>query len=354
MNHHSLTRRWVTRAADKVLAGAAVWWIIGCLWSCERAEPVPEPAGRAVRVEASEPVRCDAPERRDEAAKTPSDLMEPQKPAWFWGGGVIAADFDLDGHVDVLLPGFYQTFYYRGLGGGAFEDATDSIEHLTLNAGSGGSAADFDGDGDLDVLFTRFQAPNLLLRNDDGVFVDVSVAAGLSREPRRTMASSWGDVDRDGDLDLFVGNYGFIDQSGEDPDHASFEPADPSWWYLNDGDGTFTDVSDRLPSAVHDGYTFSGGFIDIDADGWLDLYVVNDFGNSFPNVLMHNEGGELVFGDQRGLDVAITGMGIGVGDVNDDGLPDFAMTQWNGNSFLWSSPAGWIDHTIAAGLVNDL
>ncbi len=320
-------------------------------------EPTGETGHAAdLRVSSTPVEACADPSRRDESVfDVAFSRAEPAKKAWFWGGGVVVADFDGDTFYDVILPGFWETFYYRGAPDGGLIDETESLTGLPVLGGSGGAAADYDGDGDLDVILTRYMAPNTLLRNDGDRFVDVTELAGLSGEARRSMASSWGDVDRDGDLDLFVGNYGFIDESRVDPDHASFEPAEPSFLYINNGDGTFTDRSADLSQAAHDGYTFSGGFIDVDVDGWLDLYIVNDFGNSYPNVLLRNREGRLVEEDQAGLDVAITGMGLGVGDVNGDGLPDFAMTKWDGNSFLWSSPDfGWVDHADAAGLVNDL
>jgi len=95
----------------------------------------------------------------------------------------------------------------------------------------------------------------------------------------------------------------------------------------------------------------------VDRDGDEDLYIVNDFGNSFPNVLLENQGdGELVLGDQRGLDIPMTGMGLGVGDLNHDGYPDMAMTAWNGNYLVESALEGtlWVDHSDAAGIENDI
>ncbi len=311
-----------------------------------------------LEVRASGPIVCADPSAREEAyfdaVTTPA---EPEKPSWFWGGGILTGDLDGDELLDIILPGFFQTDLYRGTPEGGFTYDGAALEGLPVAIASGGSVADYDGDGDLDVLITRYRQTNTLLRNDNGVFVDVSEAAGIPREMRRTMQSSWGDLDGDGDLDLFLGNYGYIDQSRNDPDHEFFEPADPSWLLLNDGDGTFTDVSHWLPQEAHDGYTFSGGFVDVDRDGALDLYLVNDFGNSFPNVLLLNRGeANLVLDTERGLDVAMTGMGLGIGDLNGDGFPDFAMTAWNGNWLLESALEGtlWADYADAANFQNDL
>ena len=297
---------------------------------------------------------CADPSLREEA---PFDVLfsraEPPKKNWFWGGGALVGDLTGDGRHDVLLPGFWQTFRYDGADD-LFDDATDSLAGLPTAGASGGSMADYDGDGDLDVLLTRYLAPDVLLRNDQGVLVDVSTAAGLSTQPYKSMASSWGDYDRDGDLDLYIGGYGVIDESRENPDHDDFEPGDPSLLYRNEGDGTFTDMSHLLPQEAHDGFTFVGGFVDVDLDGWLDLYIVNDFGQSYPNVLLRNVEGRFERDPDAGLDVAITGMGLGLGDLNDDLLPDVVMSAWNGNHLLKSTSVGWVDYTSVSGVDNDL
>ena len=316
----------------------------------------PSPTGVPVEVVASDPIVCTDPSQR---AAAPFDVIrsreEREKKNWFWGAGAIVGHFDADAHLDVLLPGFWETYLYRGQPADLFDDHTDDLAGLPLAGAAGGSTADYDGDGDMDVLVTRFLAPDVLLRNDGGQFVDVSEAAGIQRESKRSIASSWGDIDADGDLDLFVGGYGVIDQSREDPDHANFDPGDPAALYLNNGDGTFTDVSDRLPAEAHDGLTFTGGFVDVDLDGALDLYIVNDFGNSFPNVLLRNQGdGTFLLHPEAGLDIAMTGMGVAIGDLNGDLFPDFAMGAWNGNHLLKSTAVGWVDYTDAVGFVNDL
>ena len=345
-------------AALSVIAMACAGCTSGGTATIDTGTVVTTPLPANIELVESGPILCADPSRRDEAVFDYIEAAaEPDKAAWFWGGGILSGDLDGDGQFDMILPGFWETFLYAGDADGTFRDRSVVLDGLPVRGASGGSMADYDGDGDLDVLVTRFQQPNTLLRNDDGVLIDVSIVSGMPTEARRTMASSWGDFDGDGDLDLFLGNYGFIDQSRVDADHANFLPADPSWLLLNNGDGTFSDISDRLPQAVHDGYTFSGGFIDVDRDGALDFYVVNDFGNSYPNVFLHGDGaGGLEQGDQLGLDIAMTGMGLGIGDLNSDGYPDFAMTEWNGNWLLESAAGGsiWVDYSESAGFVNDI
>lgn len=314
----------------------------------------PPPAGVPVTVQASGPVQCAEPSLR---LSKPFDRVlapaEAPKDSWFWGGGVVIADFTGDAVLDIALPGYHGTTFHVGQPDGGFvPDAR--LDALPVGFASGGSAADYDGDGDFDLLITRYLLPDKLLRNDGGLFTDVSDEAGISPAMTRSMATTWGDVDGDGDLDLFVGSYGYIDESGVD--HADFLPADPAFLYLNDGDGTFTDASDTLPQVVHDGYTFAASFVDLDLDGLPELYVVNDFGVAFPNSLLLNRGGTLELDDgSSGLHLDITGMGLGMGDLNQDGQADFVMPEWNGIVVMESSPIGtWVQTGFARGIYNDI
>ena len=279
-----------------------------------------------------------------------------EAPARFWGAGVAVGDLDGDGALDILLPGYVTTFYYRGDPAGGRTLDTTAFAGVDIDLASGASVADYDGDGDLDVFVTRFLARDLLLRNDDGVFTDVSDAAGIVDLARRSVSSSWADYDQDGDLDLVVGCYGWLDE-GSDTEHEDFLPAEPSSLYVNNGDGTFADRSSDLPQNVHDGYTFVAGWHDLNNDMLPDLYVVNDFGVAFPNVLLWNRGGGLLEADNNaaGLDLVMTGMGLGVGDFTGDGVPDLVAPEWNGIYLMESTKLGfWVQSGYAKGVYNDL
>src|SRR5262249_18065539 len=149
--------------------------------------------------------------------------------------GITAADIDLDGHLDVLTALEQGVELYAGEDDGTFVAVGQKVfGGFDLSFSSGVSVADYDGDGDLDLYVMRVAgdpAPeggeygkNRLLENRGGrTFADVTDVAGVDgcgldfRDGAircfRTMSSSWGDYDRDGDLDLHVGNYGFVDET---------------------------------------------------------------------------------------------------------------------------------------------
>ena len=309
----------------------------------------------------SGPIVCEEPSLRGEAR---FDRWQAPVPAnssiWLWAGGVVAADFNGDDRIDVLSPTEPRLRTYEQTPAGTFREIEGWPARLPM--ATGGSVADYDGDGDLDLYVTRYAAENVLLRNDGGgQFVDVTDQAGVGAGRYRSMSSAWSDLDRDGDLDLVVGNYGWFDETGA-VETDLFEPGHPSFLYMNRGDGTFEDQSDTLPASVHDGFTYVAGVHDLDGDGWPDLYMVNDFGVAYPNRLLWNrsgeEGAESIFVEDQGaagLDLAMTGMGLGVADLNGDGWLDMLIPEWNKIRLLLSSqPLGmWVDHSLDRGLDND-
>jgi len=298
---------------------------------------------------------------------------EPVSWSWTWGGGVTVVDLDGDDALDLVLP--VESGLEVRWGPRAWRAEPEPLSAVDLSYASGTSAADFDGDGDLDLYVMRvrgFPVPdggsdagvNRLLRNDgDRRFVDVTAEAGVDgcgphhREGTtgcyRTMTASWADVDGDDDLDLFVGNYGFVDDT-PGTRQVDMEPGEPSFLYLNEGDGSFAEAP--LPDAVSDGYTFAGGFADLDADGAPDLVVVNDFGVLWPNRVLFGGDGALVLDEANasGLTQSMTGMGLGLGDLNGDGWLDLAIPNWQDHALFESRPdtGTWVETSAARGLVN--
>ncbi|OLC53530.1 MAG: hypothetical protein AUH92_05860 [Acidobacteria bacterium 13_1_40CM_4_69_4] len=250
------------------------------------------------------------------------------------GSGVCVFDYDGDGLQDIYfvqggrLPGFtpqgpLRSALYRNLGHGRFEDVTD-------RAGVGGhdrygfgcTAGDIDGDGDRD-LYVTYYGPNVLYRNNgDGTFTDVTDRAGVGC-PLWSTGAALADADRDGDLDLYVANYVAFDENnnlycGENrPGYRTvchprnFDPQ-PDVFYRNRGDGTFDDATRAAGIIDTTGKGLGVVWGDYDGDGDQDIYVAND---DTPNFLWRNKGNG-VFEEVGGL--------AGVA-LSEDGIPQAGM-----------------------------
>lgn len=254
------------------------------------------------------------------------------------GWGVVLADFNTDGHIDIFLPQPGQDELFFNDGKGNLRRADFPIE---TDLGLGASAADYNGDGNLD-LFVANAGTDRLYRNDNGNFVDVTLAAGLGEEGWTAFSSAWGDIDHDGDLDLVVANY-YTESLHENDVDDGILKGDPNRLFLNNGDGTFLDVSTRLTGMGSFGWTYAIGFYDLNDDGHLDLYVVNDKDSiGFTNILYLNDGNGC-FQDDGGAsytNVPVQGMGLAAGDTNDDLLPDLFVASWSELVLLESAGDG--------------
>ena len=268
------------------------------------------------------------------------------------GSGLAFFDYDNDGDPDLYLVN--STYWpdkaegrtssgrlYRNEGGGRFTDVTLDAGLERNLYGMGVAVGDYDGDGWRDLYLSNLGA-NLLLRNERGRFLDVTAAAGVAGNPE-----DWGtgttflDYDNDGDLDLFVGNY--VDWTREIDLEIDFRIAGLgrayggpehhtgalNRLYRNDGDGTFTEVSQAAGIAVTEGIdrrpagkALAVSVADIDRNGWMDIVVANDTTRNF---LYQNLGDgrfeevsvlEGIAYDREGR--ATSGMGIDVARFRND------------------------------------
>lgn len=294
------------------------------------------------------------------------------------GGGVAFLDFDGDGLQDIFFvkggetphgktPAPVRNALYRNLGNGKFEEvaAKAGVDRVTFY-GMGVSAADYDNDGFQDLYITGFPASALFHNNGNGTFTDVTDKAGVKNAGRWGASAAWFDYDRDGLLDLVVTNYAQI--SFDNPKNCELNgvrsycaqvayQGEPLTLYHNNGDGTFTDVSARSGLDKFIGRALGVVSIDVNDDGWPDLFIARD---ASPNLLLINQKNgtfkdmaveaEVAY-DSNG--VAKAGMGVDAGDVNGDGIPDFVVTNFSDqyhSLFLGSRQLPYEDRTVASHL----
>ena len=270
-----------------------------------------------------------------------------------FGPGASWSDYDGDGDPDLYAASDGPNMLYRSNGDGTFTDVTAEAG-VTAPCNSYGVAwADFDNDGDQDLYVVchsedqgvsiehKASEPNLLyLNNGDGTFTDVAPLAGVDHVAHGSGAT-WVDYDADGLLDLYVANFGIYGEDGEGM-------GDGNVLYRNNGDGTFTDVSEQAGvrgqhgpvryrwaggKLIKTGMTFESIWFDYDNDGDQDFIECNDQGVS---PIYRNEGNG-TFADvteDAGMFVLGSCMGIDAGDYDKDGHLDVYWSNYNEN-FLW-------------------
>lgn len=268
-------------------------------------------------------------------------------------------DYDNDGWLDAYVSnseGDFKNFLYHNNGNGTFTRITSGIAVTDAATSRGVTWADYDNDGDADLYVTNESAEaNSLYRNDDGVFSKVTTGPLVS-DNRSTMGASWGDIDNDGDLDVYTVNSGYF-------------ASQKNQLYINDGLGNFTEVT--TGDAVTDGgCSYSSSFADYDNDGDLDLAVSNGFCNgTILNFLYLNDGNGVFERDDNSISDLVTPCSYGMawGDANNDGFQDllfatckntstgtnpddlFFMNNGNGNNWIKFSLQGTASNRSAIG-----
>ena len=266
--------------------------------------------------------------------------------------GLALFDYDNDGDVDIyflngaLLKGTESSVLpknalYRNEGNWKFTDATEQTGLGDTGYGLGVAVADYDNDGDQDVYLNNY-GPNVLYQNNgDGTFTDLTERAGVDNGSQVGAGACFLDMDKDGDLDLYVANYLEFSYDTHVTKNTQGVPvyANPRYYqpvhdnlFRNNSDGTFTDVSKESGIADHAGWGMGMVCGDYDNDGDTDIFVANDVAENF--LFMNNGSGKfeevaLISGFAYDLNGHSQGsMGVDCGDYDNDGWLDFYMTNF--------------------------
>lgn len=250
--------------------------------------------------------------------------------------GAAAADFNNDGWIDLFVCGADRNYLYLNDGAGHFKDASHDVGLDGVEPCVAPVALDYDNDGDTDVFLTNVGSQmllqNRLKENGTFKFVDVSVQAHVNHEAIGFSAAV-GDVNGDGLPDVYVTSYNYY---GKVVPNSWYQATNgtANLLFINNGNGTFTEQAAKWGVADRR-WSYAAEFADIDGDGKLDLYVVNDFGEK---ALFMNKGDHFVDeAEARGVVDPGNGMGVAFGDYNNDGLLDLHVTNMSstaGNRIL--------------------
>jgi len=293
------------------------------------------------------------------------------------GAGVCCFDYDGDGYLDLYflngawtegvsdtrgreLRGKLFNALYRNRGDGTFLEVTFLAGVEDPSFGFGASSADFDADGFPDLYVLNYGKNRFYRNNGDGTFTDITEETGLGN-PLWSLSAVWFDADGDGDLDVYVANYLQYDAgkfrwyyaAAGYPGPLSYH-GQPDGLYQNNGDGTFSDITEEAGVFQPEGRAMSVTAVDLDGDGLLDIYVPND---AMENYFFRNLGkGKfreealewgLAFGE-GGQNVS--SMGPSVGDIDRDGRLDLFIPDMSYSCLLVNRGHIFEDRTAQSNL----
>src|SRR5882762_1836749 len=268
------------------------------------------------------------------------------------GAGCAFLDYDNDGWIDIYLVNsgacdFFnpnpplRNALYRNNRDGTFTDVTEKAGVPGNAYGMGVAVGDYNGDGFSDLYVTQYGRSILYHNNGNGTFTDVTEKAGLA-SPGWASSAVWFDYDNDGKLDLFVCRFVDFDKSknkfcGDERKGERYyciprvyQPA-KSWLFHNNGNGTFTDVTQESGIGKALGKAWGVVATDVNNDGWMDLFVANDTVANF--LFVNKRNGKF---EEMGLEAGVaysqagrerSGMGVDSADFDQDGWQDLFVTN---------------------------